>query len=129
MPSDPQSMTWLHGVLYRSKNRRERTMRHVAWNVLTFLFIVCGMASAQNDMLRYLDLTTADMTQAEMTRADIEVMISKAGGKPLDLSEKRLSGLDLSRIDLNGANLRLARLNKTNLRNADLSGANLDQAW
>ena len=104
-------------------------MSHFAWNVLAYLLMAGRVASAQTDMLRYLDLTTAGMTEAEMSRADIEAIISKTDGKPLDLSDKRLSGLDLSGINLNGANLRLSRLNQTNLRNADLSGANLDQAW
>ena len=56
-------------------------------------------------------------------------MIAKADGRPVDLTDKSLSGLDLSGIDLKGANLRSARMNRTNLRGADLSGARFEMAW
>jgi uncharacterized protein YjbI with pentapeptide repeats len=99
--------------------------------VLAFMIYVLptGFVYAEQDMLLSVDLTTPNMAQAEMSRADIEAMIDRASGTPLDLSDKRLSGLDLSGLDLRGANLRLSRLNKTVLRDTDLSGANLDQAW
>lgn len=47
------------------------------------------------------------MTQAGTARAAIEATIARAAGKPLSLSDGRLSGLDLRR-----ANLRPSRLNR-----------------
>ena len=104
-------------------------MRPLAATVLVSVTMIGSIAAAQDNMLRYLDLTTPDMTHAEMSRADIDALISEAGGRPLDLSGKRLSGLNLSGANLSGANLRLSRLNRTDLSSADLSGATLDQAW
>lgn len=97
--------------------------------ILALSLLSCGPAVAEQDMLMGADMTSPKMTQAEMTRGDVEAMIAKAGGKPLDLTDKSLSGLDLSGLDLKGVNLRTARLNKANLSGADLSGANLQQAW
>ncbi|BCM85695.1 pentapeptide repeat-containing protein [Methylobacterium indicum] len=88
-----------------------------------------GPAPAEQDMLLGADMASPAMTRAEMTRADVEALIARAAGRPIDLSDKALSGLDLSGLDLRGANLRTARLNRVNLRGADLSGANLEQAW
>ncbi|ACS40351.1 MULTISPECIES: pentapeptide repeat-containing protein [Methylobacteriaceae] len=91
--------------------------------------LMAGPVHAEQDLLLGADMNTPAMTQAEMSRADIEAMIARADGKPLDLSDKALSGLDLSGLNLRGVNLRTARLNKANLRGADLSEANLEQAW
>ena len=55
-------------------------------------------------------MSSPDMTTAEMSRGDVEAAIRAAGGKPLDLTGKRLSGLDLSGLDLHGVVLRAARL-------------------
>lgn len=96
---------------------------------LMLVTLAARPASAEQDLLLGADMTAPAMTQAEMSRADIQGMIAKANGQPLDLHDKALSGLDLSGLNLRGANLRTARLNKTNLRGADLSGANLEQAW
>src|SRR5262249_13588133 len=85
---------------------------------------------AAQDMLQHLDLNAPGMTEAEMTRADVEALLkSTGGGRPADLSGKRLNGLDLSNLNLSGAALRSARLNNANLRNAKLDGAILDAAW
>lgn len=103
-------------------------MRRLA---LSFMLAVlaAGPAAAEQDLLLGADMTSPAMTKAEMSRADVEAMIAAAGGRPLDLADKALSGLDLSGLNLRGANLRTARLNKANLRGTDLSGANLEQAW
>lgn len=95
----------------------------LAWSV------AAAPASAEQDLLLGANMNTPAMTQAEISRADIEALIGKAAGQPIDLTDKALSGLDLSGLNLRGANLRTARLNKTNLRGADLTGANLEQAW
>ena len=95
----------------------------LVWNV------VAAPAYAEQDLLLGANMNTPAMTQAEMTRADIEALIAKSAGKPIDLSDMALAGLDLSGLNLKGANLRTARLNKANLRGADLSGTNLEQAW
>lgn len=99
------------------------SMALLAWSV------AAAPAYAEQDLLLGANMNTPAMTQAEMSRVDIEAMIAKADGKPIDLTDKALSGLDLSGLNLKGANLRTARLNKTNLRGADLTGANLEQAW
>ena len=91
--------------------------------------LLTGIAAAEQDLLLGVDMTTPAMTRAETSRAAIEDLIAKAGGQPIDLSDKSLSGLDLSGLDLRGANLRTARLNKAKLRGTDLSGADLAQAW
>ena len=103
-------------------------MRRLAPIMLVSALVV-GPVRAEQDLLLGADMNTPAMTQAEMSRADIEAMIARADGKPLDLSDKALSGLDLSGLNLRGVNLRTARLNKANLRGADLSEANLEQAW
>ncbi|MGH1570898.1 pentapeptide repeat-containing protein [Methylobacterium sp. P31] len=100
---------------------------------LTLSFMLAALAAspaaAEQDLLLGADMSSPAMTRAEMSRADVEALIAKAGGKPIDLHDKALSGLDLSGLNLRGANLRTARLNKANLSRADLSGANLEQAW
>ena len=96
---------------------------------LLALSVAAAPAYAEQDLLLGANMNTPAMTQAEMSRADIEALITKSHGQPIDLTDKALSGLDLSGLNLKGANLRTARLNKTNLRGADLSGANLEQAW
>ena len=89
--------------------------------------LIINSDSLGQDLLRHVDLASPEMTTAEMTRADVMRLIEK--GSPVDLSDRRLSGLDLSELNLRGANLRLSRLNRTNLKGADLSGVILDQAW
>ncbi|GJE38681.1 pentapeptide repeat-containing protein [Methylobacterium persicinum] len=91
--------------------------------------LATGPAAAEQDLLLGADMSSPAMTKAEMSRADVEALIETAGGRPIDLQDKALSGLNLSGLNLRGANLRTARLNKTNLRGADLTGANLEQAW
>ena len=103
-------------------------MRRLAPIMLVSALVV-GPVRAEQDLLLGADMNTPAMTQAEMSRADVEAMIAKADGKPLDLADRALSGLDLSGLNLSGVNLRTARLNKANLRGADLSGAILEQAW
>lgn len=101
--------------------------------ILTLALLASSFAAvpahAEQDLLLGANMNTPAMTQAEMSRADIEALIAKADGKPIDLTDKALSGLDLSELNLKGVNLRTARLNKTNLRGTDLTGANLEQAW
>jgi uncharacterized protein YjbI with pentapeptide repeats len=53
----------------------------------------------------------AAMIQAEMNRADVE-----ADGKPIDLSDKFLSGLDLCQLNLKGVNLRTTCLSRDSIR-------------
>ena len=72
-----------------------------------------------------VDLNSPEMTMAEMSREDVSALI--AGGAPVDLTGKRLSGVDLSGLDLTGAILRGAYLNKANLKGAILDKAVLDQ--
>ncbi|MGH1574996.1 pentapeptide repeat-containing protein [Methylobacterium sp. P31] len=100
---------------------------------LTLSFMLAALAAspaaAEQDLLLGADMSSPAMTRAEMSRADVEALITKADGKPIDLHDKALSGLDLSGLNLRGANLRTARLNNANLRGADLTGANLEQAW
>jgi uncharacterized protein YjbI with pentapeptide repeats len=103
-------------------------MRLLPCAMLT-VFLATAPAQAEQDLLLGADMASPAMTQAELSRADIEALIAKADGKPIDLSDKALAGLNLSGLNLKGANLRTARLNKANLRGADLSGANLEQAW
>src|SRR5215207_2288287 len=95
--------------------------------IFAFSALIVSSGSLGQDMMRHVDLTSPEMTQAEVTRADVEILIQNSA--PVDLSNRRLSGLDLSGLNLTGANLRASRLNKTNLSRADLSGAILDQAW
>jgi hypothetical protein len=47
-------------------------MRPLAATVLVSVMLIGSIAAAQDNMLRYLDLTTPDMTHAEMSRADID---------------------------------------------------------
>jgi hypothetical protein len=78
-------------------------------------------AIAEQDLLLGADMSSPAMTKTEMSQDDVEALISKADGKPIDLHDKALSDLDLSGLNLRGANVRTARLNKANLRRADLS--------
>jgi uncharacterized protein YjbI with pentapeptide repeats len=82
--------------------------------------LIVSSGSLGQDMMRHVDLASPEMTQAEVTRADVEILIQN--GAPVDLSNRRLSGLDLSDLNLKAANLQASRLNKTNLSRADLSG-------
>ncbi|GLS56523.1 pentapeptide repeat-containing protein [Methylobacterium gregans] len=90
---------------------------------------IAGPAVAEQDLLLGGDMGSAAMIKAEMTGAAVEVLIAKADGQPIDLSDEALAGVDLSGLNLKSANLRIARLDKTNLSGADLTGANLEQAW
>ncbi|MFY9292193.1 MAG: pentapeptide repeat-containing protein, partial [Methylorubrum rhodinum] len=75
------------------------------------------------------------MTQAGTARAAIEATIARAAGKPLSLSDGRLSGLDLRRANLRpsrlnrvlprGGGLRVAAPDQAGLKTADLGGAKL----
>ncbi|MGG3815426.1 hypothetical protein ABEV34_27830, partial [Methylorubrum rhodesianum] len=75
------------------------------------------------------------MTQAGTARAAIEATIARAAGKPLGLSDGRLSGLDLRRANLRpsrlnrvlprGGGLRVAAPDQAGLKTADLGGAKL----
>ncbi|WP_444543542.1 pentapeptide repeat-containing protein [Methylobacterium haplocladii] len=103
-------------------------MMRIRTLALLAAILTAGPALAAQDMLLGGDMTSDKMTKAEMTRADVEGLIAKAGGRPVDLPDKSLSGLDLSGLDLKGANMRTARLNGTNLKGTVLSGASLQQA-
>ncbi|MBV9738233.1 MAG: pentapeptide repeat-containing protein, partial [Hyphomicrobiales bacterium] len=86
--------------------------------LMTAALVSLASARAQ-DMLRFVDLDSPEMKNAEMTSADLDAMVqSSTPGKPLDLSNKRLSGLDLSGRHLSGAVFRAAKLNRTNLTGA-----------
>ncbi|PIK68725.1 hypothetical protein CS379_33600, partial [Methylobacterium frigidaeris] len=90
-------------------------MRALVSNLALFAALAAlaaGPAGAEQDMLLGADMASPAMTRAEVSRADIEAMIAGAAGRPIDLSNKALSGLDLSGLDLRGANLRTARLNR-----------------
>src|ERR1700704_4452868 len=88
-----------------------------------------AVAMAQ-DMMRGVDLSSADMVSAEMTRGQVEGALAiTTANAPADFSGKRLSSLDLSGLDLSGAFFRGARLKKTKLAGAKLDRAILDQAW
>ena len=91
------------------------------------LLAVTAMAQ---DMMRGVDLSSADMVSSEMTRGQVEGALAiTTANAPADFSGKRLSSLDLSGLDLSGAIFRAARLNKTKLAGAKLDRAILDQAW
>src|SRR5205823_6794708 len=89
-------------LAYRALKLRHRLPRRAP------LVVACGVlglasVSAQ-DMMRHIDLTSAEMTSAEMTRADVQASIAAAtNSQPADFTGKKLSGLDLSGLDLSGA--------------------------
>ena len=103
----------------------------IAIGIATLLAGCLALAPVDaQDMLRHLDLNSAQMTTAEMSRADVEALIAAAKpGEPVDLAGRRLNGLDLSGLDLTGANFRAALLNRVNLARARLDGSVFDQAW
>lgn len=117
----PRNASRLDGALRKAELDKMACAAVVLWA------LIINSNSFGQDLLRHVDLASPEMTTAEMTRADVRLLIEK--GSPVDLSDRRLSGLDLSELNLRGANLRLSRLNNTNLKGADLSGAILDQAW
>ena len=69
--------------------------------------LIVSSGSLGQDMMRHVDLASPEMTQAEVTRADVEILIQN--GAPVDLSNRRLSGLDLSDLNLKAANLQASR--------------------
>jgi len=85
-------------------------------------------AWAQN-MLDMVDLDSPNMAESEMTRDELLKILGSATSEPVDLSDRRLSGLNLSGVDFKGADLRWTRLNNTNLKGANMSGVNLDLGW
>src|SRR4051794_25927974 len=76
--------------------------------IFAFSALIVSSGSLGQDMMRHVDLASPEMTQAEVTRADVEILIQN--GAPVDLSNRRLSGLDLSGLNLKAANLRASRL-------------------
>ena len=58
--------------------------------------LIINSDSLGQDLLRHVDLASPEMTTAEMTRADVNI----EKGSPVDLSDRRLSGLDLSELNL-----------------------------
>jgi hypothetical protein len=60
-------------------------MRRLA-NLLLASILLLAPAHAEQDLLLGADMGSAAMTRAEMTRTDVEAMIARADGKPIDLS-------------------------------------------
>ena len=104
----PRNASRLDGAL------RKAGLDKMACAAVVLWALIINSDSLGQVLLRHVDLASPEMTTAEMTRADVRMLIEK--GSPVDLSDRRLSGLDLSELNLRGANLRLSRLNKTNLR-------------